>query len=70
MAIIQKHVTINGKDFIYTYSNAGRKVVRDGIEYDEAYDPAEFNREYTEGSVSSDEDVTPEEVIDAIEGVL
>ena len=60
MAIIQKHVTINGKDFIYTYSNAGCKVVRDGVEYDEAYDPAEFNREYTEGS-ATEEEVAPEE---------
>ena len=43
--------SINGKDFIRTYSDSGHYVVRDGVEYSEAIDPAEFGRTYTEGAV-------------------
>ena len=31
-----------------TYSDKGMKIERDGIRYDEAIDPAECNRHYTE----------------------
>ena len=34
-----------------TYSDAGRYIVRDGIPYDMAIDPAELNRQYTEGDL-------------------
>ena len=47
--IIQEHFDVNGRDFIRTYSNSGRYVVRDGVEYGEACDPTEFGRVYTEG---------------------
>lgn len=47
--IITENLVINRKDFIRTYSDAGRYVVRDGFEYAEAYDPAELERTYTEG---------------------
>lgn len=40
---------INDKEFIKTYSDSGKYVVRDGISYEEACDPAEFGRQYTEG---------------------
>ena len=49
--IIQEHFELNGHDFIRTYSNANRYVVRDGVEYSEACDPAEFGRVYTEGDL-------------------
>ena len=49
--IIQEHFFIGERDFIRTFSDAGRYVVRDGIEYDEACDPAEFGRTYTEGDL-------------------
>lgn len=49
MAIIQSHHTINGRDFIRTVSDENRFVVRDGVNYEEAYDPVEYQREYTEG---------------------
>lgn len=39
---------INGKAFIRTYSDSGYMVQRDGVEYSEAIDPAEFSRVYTE----------------------
>ena len=53
MAIIQEHFEINGVDFIRTYSDAGR-YVHGGVpeaDYEEACDPAEFGRTYTEGGV-------------------
>lgn len=51
MAIVQEHFDVNGRDFIRTYSDSGRYVVRDGVEYSEACDPAEFGRTYTEGGI-------------------
>ena len=52
---------IDGRQFIRTYSDSGRYVVRDDIRYQEACDPAEYGRTYTEG------DVIPETDIDAVE---
>lgn len=49
--IITEHFEIDSRDFIRTTSDAGRYVVRDGIEYSEACDPAEFGRTYTEGEL-------------------
>lgn len=31
-----------------TYSDTGMKIERDGVRYDEAVDPSELNRQYTE----------------------
>ena len=61
MAIVQEHFEINGRDFIRTHSDAGRYVVG-GVpygEYEEATDPAEFNRSYIEG------DPMPSEISDS-----
>ena len=41
-------ITINGKEFVKTYSDQGYMVEREGARYSEAIDPAEFNRKYTE----------------------
>lgn len=49
--IIEEHFDVNGRDFIRTCSDANRYVVRDGMEYSEACDPAEFGRTYTEGDL-------------------
>lgn len=51
--VIQEHVEINGRDFIHTYSDAGRYVMGGEPygEYEDAYDPSEFGRTYTEGDV-------------------
>lgn len=46
--IITETVTINGRTFIHTYSDNSMKIIRDGIEYDEAYDPIDTGRVYTE----------------------
>lgn len=55
--IITENVEINGRQFVRTYSDAGCYVVRDGVEYSEAYDPAEFGRTYTEGDRMPDEEI-------------
>lgn len=54
--IVQTHSDVNGRDFIRTVSDAGRYVVRDGVSYSEACDPAEFDRQYTEGDVMPADD--------------
>lgn len=60
--IVQEHFDVNGRDFIRTTSDAGRYVVRDGLEYSEACDPAEFGRTYTEGEVIPEEERDESEV--------
>lgn len=49
--IIQEHFNMSGRDFIRTYSDTSHYVVRDGVEYSEACDPAELGRTYTEGDL-------------------
>ena len=68
MAIKQEHFDVNGRDFIRTYSDAGRYVVRDGVEYSEACDPAEFGRTYTEGDLMPEEEAEAEEILNIILG--
>jgi len=54
--IVQTRFDVNGRDFIRTTSDSGRYVVREGVSYYEACDPAEFGRFYTEGDL-----IPPEE---------
>lgn len=65
--IVQTHFDVNGRDFIRSYSNAGRYVVRDGVSYSEACDPAEFGRTYTEGDLIPDAERDMEELADKAE---
>lgn len=60
-------MTIGTVAFIRTYSDAGRYVVRDGISYEEAIDPAEFGRQYTEGDLIED-GATADEVVAILTG--
>lgn len=48
-------VEIRGKQFIRTYSDTYR-VMRDGLEYDEAIDPIDSGRTYTESETPLDTD--------------
>lgn len=59
---------INDKQFVRTYSDAGRYVVRDGISYEEACDPAEYGRTYTEGDVIPETEADAEEILNIILG--
>ena len=55
--IVQETYELNGRQFVRTWSDAGRYVAG-GIpagEYTEANDPAEFHRSYTEGRVIEDD---------------
>lgn len=59
MAIVQEHFLIGEHDFIRTYSDMGVKI-HGGFpesDYDEACDPAEFARTYTETDIP----IEPEE---------
>lgn len=52
--IITENVTIRNRDFVRTYSDENRYVVRDGVSYSEAIDPIGTNRVYTEGDIMPD----------------
>ena len=60
-------MTIGTTAFIRTYSDAGRYVVREGVEYSEAIDPAELGRTYTEGDLIED-NATADELLDILTG--
>lgn len=49
MAIVQTKLKINGIDYTYTKSDAGRYICRDGFQFEDAYDKDTFGRTYTEG---------------------
>ena len=68
--IIQEHFNVNGRDFIRTFSNAGRYVVGGEPygEYSEACDPAEFGRTYTEGDLISVDEAEAEEIVNILTG--
>lgn len=59
--IVAEILTINGQQFAKTYSNKGMKVERDGVRYDEAIDPVEFGRQYTETDEPINEEATTED---------
>lgn len=58
--IITEQITINNKQFIKTYSDAGFMIERDGVQYGEAIDLSELGRTYTETDIPIDIDPTPE----------
>ena len=49
--IITEQLTINDRQFTKTHSDSGFMVERDGAQYSEAIDPAEFGRTYTETDI-------------------
>ena len=49
--IVTEQITINDRQFTKTYSDSGFMVERDGAQYSEAIDPAEFGRTYTETDI-------------------
>lgn len=68
--IVTENFEINGTPFVRTYSDANRYVVREGVSYSEACDPAEFGRTYTEGDLIPDEDIrtNAEEIVNILIG--
>ena len=67
--IRQENLQIDGQEFIRTYSDDNRYVVRDGISYSEAIDPAYLGRTYTEGEEMPDEEISEEEAGRILMGV-
>lgn len=55
-------IVINGKEYTRTWSDNRKMIERDGALYEEAIDPIDTNRTYTE----TDEDI-PEEILDDVE---
>lgn len=58
--IVQEHYLIGERDFVRTYSDRGMKI-HGGFpegDYDEACDPAEFGRTYTETNIPVEPDET------------
>ena len=68
--IVTETYELNGRQFIRTYSDANRYVVRDGVPYSEANDPAEYGRTYTEGEMLPQEEseANAEEILHIILG--
>ena len=46
-----ENVTYSGKEYIRTWSDIGMMIERDGVLYEEAVDPADSGRTYTETDV-------------------
>jgi len=46
--IVTERLSINGREFIRTYSDAGMWIERAGVLYEEAIDPDTSGRTYTE----------------------
>lgn len=66
--IVVETFTIDNREYTRTYSDQNRYVVRDGISYEEACDPIEFNRSYEEGDVINDSESTASEILDILMG--
>lgn len=62
-------LTIGGQEYTRTYSDDNRFVVRDGVSYSEAIDPAYLGRTYTEGEEMPDEEISEEEAGRILMGV-
>lgn len=58
--------SLGGMSITRTWSDDGRYVVRDGIAYEEANDPTDLGRTYTEGEYFEDPD--PEEALSILLG--
>ena len=57
-------------NFVKTYSDLGMKIhggMPEG-DYDEAYDPIDSGRTYTETNIPIEEDVTAEEIVSILTG--
>lgn len=65
--IVTENFKVGERDFIRTYSDSGRYVVRDGASYSEACDPAEFGRVYTEGDIMPPEEQDMDALLDKAE---
>lgn len=56
----------DGVLLVRTYSDRGRKIIRDGVTYDEAIDPSDSGRIYTESDEPTE--LTADEALDILTG--
>lgn len=56
----------DGVQLVRTYSDLGRKIMRDGVAYDEAIDPADSGRTYAESNEPVQ--LTADEALDILTG--
>ena len=66
--ILTEKMTINGKSFVRTWSDAGKMVEREGVSYAEAIDPAQMGRTNTETDIPIEDDVEAEEILNILLG--
>lgn len=50
----EDYTALDGVTLLRTYSDQGFKIERDGVQYDEAIDPAYMGRTYTETDIPID----------------
>ena len=58
--VVQDIRTVNGKPFIYHYSDAGFYIERDGVLYADAYDLPQFQYTYKETNEPLEQEVAQE----------
>ena len=63
--IFTETLNVDGVELVRTYSDSGKYVVRDGVAYEEAIDPVEFGRVYTEGDDILIDEPTDEDYMQA-----
>ena len=70
MAIITEQFYVGERLFYRVYSDSSRYVVRDGVSYTEACDPAEYGRTYTEGALipADEREAEAAEILDILLG--
>lgn len=77
--IQQETINFNGRLLVRTYSDAGKKIIQQetGWVYDEAVDPLDMHRVYTESEEDieqseddGDGDISADEVVSALEEIL
>lgn len=62
-----ENITIKGRAFIRTYSDAAVLIERDGAQYEEAIDPADSGRVYTETDIPIETEATEADYLEALE---
>lgn len=63
--IITETYMVGNEEFVRTYSDSGRYVVREGVSYEEACDPSSFGRTYTEGDLIATEEEETDDYAEA-----
>lgn len=56
----------DGVQLVRTYSDLGHKIMRDGVAYDEAIDPSDSGRVYTESDEPTE--LTADEALEILTG--